>query len=472
MSIRLRTEELLTHVRGQARVAILTSGPQIDAKTAEARFDPFLRSVWESASQHGKKKLDGDALQAAFDAAAQQAIGGAAGLGRSASWVSRDEAEKLPDGLRQAWVAARAKKEHKVAYGQALHEPFPLGKVDIELFFDRHLSMVHKRAAQEIFDASGLLTQLPALEQAVKAKGKIEVGDITIHAAPGKDEFVLDGKRFWSYGATSTLIFERGDDAVAVGWASEHGGLTEPKLRMLRFGIEDHERDPRAGTSYDPPGSSLEDLIAKLGVKTGLPAGPKLSEDEALFKRFSSVDVAGLETVALGLLRAHGGDAKAEAKVTRAAQRAHKKDAALIPELASKADFLGMYRQLAEHVKAHGEIVIGDMDGTVAIADSFVRSHYGSEDDDATVTLLSGKGPLLIVDNSFGGLGHAIPLASLEKGELDVYLAQRSTARGRLHRDAAGKSQSAPDPVMAQRLASDLLEFLPSALESAVDDLE
>ncbi len=471
MSIRLRTEEFFTHVRSQARMAILTSGSTIDAKTAEARFDPFLRSVWETASQHGKTKLDGDALQAAFDTAARAAIGGAAGVGRSATWVSRDEAEKLPDGLRQAWVAARAQKEHKLAYAQALHEPFPLGKADGELFFDRHLSMVHKRAAQEIFEASGLLAALPALESKVKKAGKLEVGDITIHAAPGKDEFKLHGKKFWSYGATSTLVFERAGDAVAVGWAKDQGGLLEPKLRMLRFGVDDHERDPRAGTSYDPPGSSLEDLIAKLGVKTGLPAAPKLSDDEALFKRFSQVDVAGLATVALGLLRANGGDAQAEARVSRAAARAHKKDAALIPELAARADFLGMYRQLAEHVKAHGEIAIGDMDGTVKIADTFERHHYDSEDDDATVTLVSGKGPLLIVDNSFGGLGHAIPLAALEKGELDVYLAQRSTARGRLHRDAAGKSESAPDPVMAQRLTSDLLEFLPATLESAQEDL-
>lgn len=469
MSIRLRADELVAHATRQARVAILTAGPQLDAATAKSRFEPFLHSVWEAASQSGKTKLDASALQAAFDSAARTAIDGAAGVGRSATWVSRDEAEKLPAGLREAWVAARAKKEHQLAYAQALHEPFPLGKVDHELFFDRHLSMAHKRAAQTIFEASGLLERLPALTDEVKAKGSVEVGNITIHAAPGKDEFELDGKRFWSYGAQSTLVFERGDDAVAVGWATEMGGLLEPKLRVLRFGIDDHERDPRAATSYDPPGSSLEDLVAKLGVKTGLPAGPKLSEDEALFKRFSAVDVAGLEIVALGVLRAGGGDAAAEKKVSLAAERARKKDAALIPELAQRADFLGVYRQLAEHVKAHGEIVIGDMDGTVKIADTFERAHYGSDDDDATVTLVSGQGPLLVVDNSFGGLGHAIPLAALEKGELDVYLAQRSTARGRLHRDATGKSEAAPDPVMAQRLANDLLEYLPAVLETEAD---
>lgn len=469
MSIRVRTQQLLRELNAKASLTLLSAGATVDKKTAEATFDPFLRSVWAAETGGGKHTIAREKLQAAFEAAAAKAVGEVAGQGRSAAWVSRDEATLLPDGLREAWVATRARTEDKVAYAQAIHDPFPLGKVDPELVFDRHLAMVHKRAAQEIFEASGLLDRLPALEAAVKAaKGKLTVGDVTIHAAKGKDEFVLDGQRYWAYGAASTLVFQRGDVAVGVGWVSDHGGLTEPKLRMLRFGVADHEREPRASTSYDPPGSSLEDLIGKLALKTGHSAfaAPKLSDDEQLFKRFASVDIAGLEVVATGVLRASGAEPAVEKQVQQAAARAYRKDAAVIADLAGRADFLGAYAKLAAHVKAHGELVIGDMDGTVKIADTFERAHYGSDDDDATVTLVSGKGPLLIVDNSFGGLGHAIPLASLEKGELDVYLAQRSTPRGRLHRAADGTSQAAPEPNMAQRLTADLLEYLPAALES------
>lgn len=468
MSIRVRTQQLLRDLNAKASMTLMSAGATVDKKTAEASFDPFLRSVWAAETGGGKQPIAREKLQAAFEAAAAKAVGAVAGQGRSAGWVSRDEATLLPDGLREAWVATRARTEDKVAYAQAVHDPFPLGKVEPELVFDRHLAMAHKRVARELFEVSGLLDRLPALESAVKAaKGKLTVGDVTIHAAQGKDEFVLDGQRYWSYGAASTLVFQRGDVAVGVGWVNDHGGLTEPKLRMLRFGVADHEREPRASTSYDPPGSSLEDLLSKLALKTGHSAfaTPKLSEDEQLFKRFASVDIAGLEVVALGALRASGADPALEKQVQQAAARAYKKDAAVIPELAARADFLGLYTKLAEHVKAHGELVLGDMDGTVKIADTFERAHYGSDDDDATVTLVSGKGPLLIVDNSFGGLGHAIPLAALEQGELDVYLAQRSTPRGRLHRAADGTSQAVPEPNMAQRLAADLLEFLPASLE-------
>jgi hypothetical protein len=70
----------------------------------------------------------------------------------------------------------------------------------------------------------------------------------------------------------------------------------------------------------------------------------------------------------------------------------------------------------------------------------------------------------LIVDNSFGGLGHAIPMAALEQGELEVYFAQRSNSRG--HLKAGGeKTELTADPVMAQRWVTDMTEFLPALLE-------
>ena len=72
------------------------------------------------------------------------------------------------------------------------------------------------------------------------------------------------------------------------------------------------------------------------------------------------------------------------------------------------------------------------------------------------MTLTKGPGPFLVVDNSFGGLGHALSLDALEKGEIDLFVSHYGVPRGRVRIDADGKLVEAADPCWVAAVMRDL----------------
>jgi hypothetical protein len=444
-------------VRELVRQGVKGYGATIDPKLAKERFDPHLYSVWQK-HKPAKGQMNAEQLEKVYTEEAKAKITESAGIGRSAAWVSKEEASHLPKGLKSIYDAARSHKESAVARAAALREPFPSGIVEPDLFFGRFLAMDRKRAVENMLHLGDVIAKLPE----IATKGATTAGDFEIIAAKDGKDLEIEGRKLYNYGGDTKLAVKKGDDVVLVGWDDFGGGIS--KLTMSRYDLRDRRSDPRGVTTYEPKDGSMQALLEKYAPK----GHAKKSEDEKLFDRVGGdADATAAAMLAKAVIAATKGFAKSSEAIDLALARTEKKAAEQIPEFAKKAKLLDHYRSLAEAVKKNKgeEITLGDMDTYVRVSDKFEKSTYDEDDNEKQVTLVEGKGPLLIVDNIFGGLGHAIPLSSLEKGELEVFISHETSKRGKLHIGADGKAISTPDDVSAYRVANDLLGYLPAALE-------
>lgn len=458
MSLRVKTDDLISNLGFTAQLAVskATAGKTIHEATAKAVFDPFLWSLYEGLKKDsGKAAIEPSALEKAFQAAGEGLIRKAAGVGRSAAWVSRIEASTLPASLQAMYSKLQERQERSHAAKAALYEPFPSGKVETDLVFGRYLGLIRARAATEILTLGQVVERLPALYEQAKQSPSLSVGGAIVEADTKGGAYLAGGRKLELRGEAESL---------SIGWEQGFGEGPIGKLVVHRHDVASHSYDPKAATYYDVPGSSLEDVAltwaAKLPKEDNFFA--KKSEDERTLDRFGGIDLPGLAMLAKLL----AGDApKVHAAIDREVARAEKKIAETLPAFATKADFIGKYRDLAELVKKEGELVLGDADTYVSIADKFVKE-WSHDDVEGATTLVEGRGPLLIIDNHFGGLGHAIPLESLAKGELEIFLSHEEDSRGKLHLTADGKGIEVPAVGMARRLADDLLEYLPAGVEN------
>jgi hypothetical protein len=461
MSIRVKTEDFVQQLSRTAALQIIqaTEDGVVDGNGANAHLDPFVRSVFERHQKNGKMKAAD--LVNAFEAEARALSLEAAGVGRSANWISRKKAKTLPKPIPNAYDIARKDELER----RSQSEPFPGGTFEPNAFFKTFLPTAQARQGERIIELGEVIAELPKLA-ALEAPAVL--GGVTVRPVTA-DPFVKIGNRsFYTYSSSpAKLAFQKGDVVVIASWGPPPGaddGIG--KVDFVRFHLGAPHSDPAGTSAYTPPGSSWREGFLQRSldalesaddeshpvrrIRTVLASVPEEP-------RFAGTDFEGLALVAKATA-AHAGKNVA-GTINLAVNRAHEPLQTHAAEVLARANMVKHYRAIAERVeKAGGEIMLGDADTYLRIADKFVKE--GDEDEGEPDTILAeSTGPLLIVDNHFGGLGHAVSLDKLAKGDLEIFVSHENERRGKVV-VTGGKLKSMPDAVMFERVVRDVLEYL------------
>jgi hypothetical protein len=446
----IRRQELLDVAGFRARVELARVSAGAEGTIVHAEAKRALTGALGDAyvalrkSRGAKAELTSSDVVAAYTAQLATQLEGKTGTGRSAELVSQKEAASLPPELAKVYAELAAKRERQELERLAAKEPFPKGVVDAKLVLETYLPTQARAVGEAVDDALKLFARLDALEATVAKKGEIEADGF--RALPVVDRKVL-GKGLGVYSGETKLAIVTDDAVVAVQRTDDpiHGD----GIALVRF-ARGNLVDPLGATTKQTGEGGLLALLGKnhpqadrLGAKVGI----------------GQVDREGLELLAGAAKALMGATPKSveTARVALGGLAATERET--WGALARRGGWGAQYAALAERVKA-GPLSLGDADTSISIEDSFVR-HRGEK----PVKLAAGKGPLLVVDNSFGGLGHAIPLAALAEGRLEVHVFHETTKLGVLRVDADGTTHEAPGAVAMARVAADLGEYLPAMLE-------
>ena len=255
----------------------------------------------------------------AYTERAENIIGTAAGVGRSAFFVSKKEAKNLPESFQGAYEKTRGQKETALEESKALEQPFPNGDVNLEHAY-KHLSLKQVRAAERIVRISKLTGRLEAALEAVKkAGGKLVVGDLEIHDAAAQD-IEVDGTKLYGHGSDQKLAIRQGDDAVVLSWTNETYNDGPSNIQTVRHKMSTARYDPHGYTFYEPPGTSVYDRIDRSPKSFAKPKAIRPDNTQLLKRYGRGVDVPGLGLAAQGVMAATGKDPERRRRA-RAARR-------------------------------------------------------------------------------------------------------------------------------------------------------
>ncbi|MCK6546717.1 hypothetical protein L6R52_12775 [Myxococcota bacterium] len=448
-------DDLLARARAHAQRDALQlprdRNGKLDDKAARKALSGDLRATYLALTKTGAKP-DVDALVGAYEGRLAAQLEGLTGTGRSAKLVSAAEAEALPEALAKAYTELRDARRAQDLRARAKEEPFPKGAVDRALVFDTFLVARGGETASKIFDALKVEARLDALETSV-AKKPLAKGDVTAvkpKALPYGAS--VGGAKLSAYGDAPKLALTDGRSIVTV--AKNDDLVRGEELVLTRFDAKGGE--PLAATVYRTGRGGLAALMGRMpaAAREGL---ARVAEGPG----FASVDREGLALVARALGAVGGATAAsvrgAEAELAR--YEALENDT--LAAFAHRDRWVSKYRALADQVRREGTLKLGDADTFVSLTDRFTRT----DSDDREHTLVAGRGPLLVVDNHFGGLGHAVALEPLARGELEVHVFHEQQPLGVLRVDAEGRALEVPGKNPMHRVANDLDEFLPAQLD-------
>lgn len=426
---------------------------KLDDAAARRSLSGELRSTYVAAAKGGQR-LDVDALVGAYEARLAAKLEGLTGTGRSAKVVSAAEAAELPGDLAKVYGELRDARRAQDLRARAEREPFPKGVVDRALVFDTYLVARGAETASKVFDVLKIEPRVAALETAVAKKGLVK-GELSAVKPKALAYGVsVAGAKLSLYGDAPKLALTDGRSTVTV--AKSEDLVRGEELVMTRFDAKGGE--PLAATVLRTGRGGLAALMGRLPAATKAALG-RVGHGEG--PGFPSVDREGLALVA----RALGAVGGATAAAVRGADAELAKYEALegdtLAAFAHRDRWVAKYRDLAEQVRKDGTLELGDADTFVSITERFTRTDY----DDREHTLVADRGPLLVVDNHFGGLGHAVALEPLARGELEVHVFHERQPLGVLRLDAEGRGLEVPGKNTMHRVANDLDEFLPAQLE-------
>jgi hypothetical protein len=451
----IRRQELLdaAGVRARGELARVSAG--VEGAIVHAEAQRTLQGALGDAyialreSRGARAALTSSDVVAAYTARLAAQLEGKTGTGRSAELVSQKEAASLPPELAKVYAELAATKRRAELERLAAKEPFPKGVVDAKLVLQRYLPEQARAAAEAVDGALKLFARLDALEATVAKRAADEGGPLEadgVRAVPVEGREAL-GERLGLHSGETRLALVTDEALIAVQRTDDP--MYGAGIALVRF-ARGNLIDALGATTKQTGEGGLLALLARhdrradeLGVRAGI----------------GQVDREGLELLTRAANALMGATPKAVETARTALEALAMTERETLGALAHRGGWGKQYAALAARVQAEGELSLGDADTRIAVQDRFVRYR-----DDEPVELVAGQGPLLVVDNSFGGLGHAIPLAALAEGRLEVHVFHETTKLGVLRVDADGTAREAPGAVAMARVAADLGEYLPAML--------
>lgn len=403
MSVRVdkdRFAAYLPHLVDEALRPAVSNYIDIDPKLAPKVLGPDVLATYERLLASGREKVGRNELATAYVAEVKEAVIAAAGTNR---WLSIAESRVLPPTTRKAYASFRWKEQYSRDYAGALDEPFPGGRVDHHLFFERYLPMVRKRGMLRLIEEGDVLARLRTFAE-------------------------RSGKQ---------------DEAVTVSF----GGRTV----VARAKEEGLEVTGRSGVAIEYEVQSVHERLRAMARK--LPAATrsvlgrdeKRTESQNINDRFGrGSDHEDMLTLALGLDAELGGGERSArlqeigADITRVHDEA-------CGEYFERTKAVEALREIAANMKELGEQSLGDADLDLALSKRLVQTTYDDDDEEKQVVLVRGRGPLLTMENNASGAAWAIHLDPLARGELVVSAFNGREPSGTVRVGADGKVESMAD---------------------------